>query len=759
MNRYRSIIFTKIVLVFFLLGSPLFFPADQVFAEEEIITKIEVKGNKRIEADAILSVIDSRVGDYLSKEKVSQDIKNIFKMGYFGNVKVDLSTGDLGPLLTITVEERPFISSIAYEGWSEVTEESIKEVVHIKPYTIFSEEKVREAEKKLEELYEEKGFFLAHISHRLEVKNTETVLVFDIKEGKKVKIKRINLLGNKKMEDKKLLALMETKEGGFFSWLTESGKFEEETLQKDVDLLTSFYYNNGFVQIRIDEPRIFMSPDKKWLYVTIRIEEGEQFSVGKISFAGDLLAEQEEDADILESIRTGEGEIFSRDNLRIDVLTLTDRFGDKGYAFANIFPKTDIDEEKKLVDLTFNADKGRLVNIGRINVSGNTKTKDKVIRREMKLDEGDIYNGSALRRSRQRIFNLGYFKEANVNTKPSAEQDKLDIDIDIEEGPTGTLSVGLGYSSVDGLVGMLQVSQGNLFGRGQKLSVNAEKGGESSSYSISFTEPYLFDSPFSAGIDLFDNSREYDEYKASRRGWGLRTGRAIGEYSRVSLSYSFKDVSITDVAPTAPQEYRDYRNKKTSSIGLTVKKDTRDNYMNPTEGSENSLFIEYADTFGGDTYYYKTIVNSSFFFPSFSDDVIMVHGRIGYAGGLKGQPLHIDEKFRLGGINTLRGFDYRSVGPKEDSIVVGGNKVLLFNIEYVFDIAKDAGLKGLFFYDAGNAYSDDENYDIGNLRESVGYGFRWYSPVGPLRLEWGKVIDPEPGEKDSQWEFSIGTFF
>ena len=343
--------------------------------------------------------------------------------------------------------------------------------------------------------------------------------------------------------------------------------------------------------------------------------------------------------------------------------------------------------------------------------------------------------------------------------KPSTENDKLDIDIDIEEGPSGTLSVGMGYSSVDGLVGMMQISQGNLFGKGQKLSVNAEKGGESSSYSISFTEPYLFDSPFSAGFDLFDNAREYDEYKASRKGWGLRTGRAIGEYSRVNLSFSYEDVRITDVAPSAPEEYQDYRNRKSSSIGLTIKKDTRDNYLNPTKGSENSLYIEYAEAFGGDTYFYKTVANSSHFFPAFYDHVFMIHGRIGYAGGLKGQPLHIDEKFRLGGINTLRGFDYRSVGPKEDDIVVGGDKELLFNFEYIFDIAKDAGLKGVFFYDMGNAYREDENYDLGNMRKSVGYGFRWYSPVGPLRLEWGKVIDPEPDEKDSQWEFSIGTFF
>lgn len=730
------------------------------FAEEEIITTMEVKGNTRIETDAILALLGSRVGAYLSAETISEDLKKIFKMGYFKDVKADLSTGDLGPKITFIVKERPFIEKVTFEGNLEVELGSLKDVLTVRPFTIFSLERVKETELKIEELYEEKGFFLADVSHHLVTESGETALVFQIKEGRKVKIKKINILGNKEIPDSQLLKFMETSEGGFFSWLTESGKFDEETLQKDVDLITAFYYNNGFVQIRVEQPKIFMSPDKKWLYVTIRIDEGGQFKIGNINFAGDLSDEVKEDEDILKNLKSSKGDFFSRDNLRFDIVSLTDRFGDKGYAFANVSPKTDIDVEKKLVNITFSADKGKIIHIGRINISGNTKTRDKVIRREFKLDEGDLYKGSALRRSRQKIYNLTYFQEVDLVTKPVEGKDELDVNITVGEGPTGTLSVGMGYSSVDGLVGMMQVSQGNLFGRGQKLSLNIEKGGDNSNYSLSFTEPYLFDSSISAGFSLFNNERDYTDYTTRNKGYGLSVGRPVGEYGRATLRYNYKDVEISNVSEDAPDEYLDYADTVTSSLGATFKRDSRDNYMNPTSGNETSLDLEYAGDFiGGENFFYKAVINTSLFFPAFSDHSIMVHGRVGYAEGLQGQPLHFDEKFRLGGINSIRGFDHRSIGPAEDDIVVGGNKEILFNVEYVFNIAKDAGLKGLFFYDAGNAFHMTESYDLGDLRESVGYGFRWYSPVGPLRLEKGHVINPEPGEKKSRWEFSIGTFF
>ncbi len=747
-----------ILVAFFVVSSLIY--NSLAWAAGEIITRVNVKGNHRIEKGAILAEIKSRKGGYFSKEAVSEDIKRVFKMGYFEDVKVDLKTTDLGPALTFIVQERPFVKQIKYEGNQEVVEESIRDVVTVRPYTIFSLEKVKETKAKIEELYEKKGFFLADISHRLETKNEETTLIFHVREGKKVRIKRINLLGNKQMEDKTLFKLMETKEGGAFSWLTESGKFEEETLQKDIDLITAFYYNNGFVQIKIEEPKVFMSPDKKWLYLTIRMSEGEQYSIGKIGFSGDLADDAAPDEDMRKDLKSVEGEVFNRDNLRQDIVALTDRFGDKGYAFANVTPRTELDAEKKLMHITFDAEKGELVYIGRINISGNTKTRDKVVRREMKLHEGDLYNGSALRRSRQKIFNLGFFKEANVSTQRGSEKDKLDIDITVEEGPTGTLSVGMGYSSNDGLVGMMQVSQGNLFGRGQKLSFNTEVGGETSSYSISFTEPYLFDSSVSAGFDLFNKNKDYSGYSESKTGWALRTGVPVGEYSRLNLRYRFEEVEISQVTDPNSEIKLYEGTTRTSSITTSISRDSRDHYMNPTKGSVNSLSLEYAgDLLGQDNNFYKVISKSAWYFPLPWEHVVMLNGRIGYATGIEDDDLNIGERFFLGGINTLRGYSYRSVGPEVNGVVIGGYKELLFNAEYLVTLSEAANLKGLLFFDAGNAFDRDENYAFSDLRKSYGYGVRWFSPVGPLRLEWGKALDPKVGQKKSRWEFSIGTFF
>lgn len=733
----------------------LFFP-ERLLAEGEIITRIEVNGNRRIETDAILSNVKSRVGDYYSRSTVSEDIKRVFRMGYFDDVKVEHSTGDLGPQLTFIVKERAFIREIKIEGNKELKEETVNDVITVRDNTIFNMERVKESKNKIRELYEEKGYFLADISHRLDELGDEAVLVFEIAEGRKVRVKKINLLGNSRIGDKKLRKIMETTEGGVFSWLTDSGKFEEDTLQKDIELLTAFYYNNGFVQVRIEEPHVFMSPDKKWLYVTIRIREGLQFRVGTIDFTGDLAGESGGAEEIKETLKIKEGEIFSRDKLRSDIVTLTDRFGDRGYAFANVSPRTEIDSENRLVNITFDAVKGNLIYIERINIYGNTKTRDKVIRRELKIKEGDLYNGSAIRRSRQRVFNLGYFKDVNLTTKKGSGEDKLDIDIEVEEGPTGTLTVGAGYSSVDGLVGMIQVSQGNLFGRGQKLSLSAEFGGVTKNYSLSFTEPYLFDTTLSAGFDIFHNSRDYTDYSSLRKGWGIRLGKPIGEYSRVNLKYRFEEVEISDVAVSAPAIIQEAEGTtKTSSITATLSRDTRDNYLSPSTGSVNSISIEYAGgILGQDNNFYKVIGNSTWYFPTPWEHVFMVRGRVGYAEAFEGDELNIDDRFFLGGINTLRGFEYRSVGPEEGGFVVGGNKEVLLNVEYLFDISREAGLKGLLFFDTGNAFTSWEG-----LRESVGYGVRWYSPIGPLRLEWGHVLDPKPGEKKSRWEFSIGTFF
>lgn len=754
-------------MTFFLFSSPADIGAEGLKGEGKIVTSIEVQGQRRIEKGAILSHAKSRVGGYFSRETVSEDIKSIFKMGYFEDVKVDLSEGDLGPKLTFIVKERILVRSVRVEGNAELKKETVSEVITVRPDTIYSMEKIRDSEEKISELYEEKGFFLADITHRLDYDGDEATLVFDVVEGRKIKIKKINILGNQKFSDEDLLDIpgIETKEGGFFSWLTGSGKFDEETLYKDIDLMRAFYYNNGYIKAKIEDPQVFMAPDKKALYLTLRLFEGEQYSVGQVSFSGDLSKSPEEEAVSLSKLRLKERDIFNGQKMRADVIILTDTFADRGYAFADVSPNTDVDDDRRLVNITYSADKGSLVYINRINIIGNTHTRDKVIRRELKVRETELYNGSAIRRSRQKVNNLGFFKQVDFKTE-RISKDKIDINIQVEEGPTGTFTVGAGYSSNDGLVGMISLSQGNLAGTGRKIKFSTEFGGENSNYSISYTEPYVLDSKFTAGVDLFNSDREYDDYESSERGFGLRAGRGLGEYSRLSLRYRFETVEIDNVTATSSKYILDSEGKtSTSSLTSIISRDSRDDYLNPASGSNNSLSLEYAGGFlGQDNNFYKLVGSSAWFFPGWKNHTMMFRGRLGYAESTDEKELHIDERFFLGGMNSVRGYEHRSIGPEEKGIdglwyVVGGSKEVLFNAEYLFYISEDAGLKGLFFFDAGNVYAESESYDFGDLRKSVGYGVRWYSPVGPLRLEWGHALDPKPGESTSRWEFSIGSFF
>ncbi|MBE9536565.1 MAG: outer membrane protein assembly factor BamA [Proteobacteria bacterium] len=768
MNRLLFFRHSLAALTFLLISPTANIDAGEFQSEGKIITSIEVKGQRRIEKGAILSHAKSRVGGYFSRKTVSEDIKSIFQMGYFEDVKADLSEGDLGPKLTFIVKERILIRSVRVEGTVELKKETVMAVITVRPDTIYSMDKIRESEEEVSELYEEKGFFLADITHRLDYDGDEAALVFDVVEGRKIKIKKINILGNQKFSDEDLLDVpgVETKEGGFFSWLTGSGKFDEETLYKDIDLIRAFYYNNGYIQAKIEDPQVFMAPDKKALYVTLRVFEGEQFSVGKISFSGDLSRSPEEETATRSDLRLKEGDIFNGQKMRGDIVILKDTFADRGYAFADVSPKTDVEEDRRLVNITYDADKGSLVYINRINIAGNTHTRDKVVRRELNVRETELYNGSAIRRSRQKVNNLGFFKQVDFKTE-RISKDKIDINIQVEEGPTGTFTVGAGYSSNDGLVGMISLSQGNLFGTGRKIKFSTEFGGESSNYSISYTEPYVFDSKFTAGFDLFNSNREYDDYESSRSGFSLRGGRSLGEYSRLNLKYSFESLEIDNVSATASPYIQDSEGKTTtSSITTTLRRDSRDNYLNPSRGSDNSISLEYAGgPLRGANNFYKIVGSSAWFFPGWKNHTMMLRGRLGYARSTDENELHIDERFFLGGINSVRGYEHRSIGPEEISAidglpyVVGGNKELLFNAEYLFYISEDAGLKGLFFFDAGNVYAASERYGIRSLRKSVGYGVRWYSPVGPLRLEWGHALDPKPGESKSRWEFSIGSFF
>jgi outer membrane protein insertion porin family len=735
--------------------------ASSAWAEETIV-KVSIKGNRAIETGAIKAAMKTGEGKPLRAEEVRDSIKAIFEMGYFADVQADVSDIEGGKELTFIVFERPQVKEVQFTGNKEFDNEKLKDLLTFKTYTILDHNRIKESITKIKSEYEENGYYVADVQHRVEDAGENQVrLVFEINENEKVMVKKVTFLGNRAYGDDALKDLMQTKEGSWLSWITERGTFKEEMLRGDMEILSSHYLNNGYIQVKIDEPQVFLTPDKRWIYITLRIDEGKEFRIGKVDFKGDILDSVD---DLRKGIKIKEGEVFSRDRLRQDIVTLTDHYGDKGYAFANIVPLTSLEQENRIVDITFDIRKGEMVSFERINIVGNVKTRDKVIRRELKISEGELYHGTNLKKSRQRVNNLGFFEEVNLSTERGSAPNRLNVTIDVKERPTGTLSLGAGYSSIDKFIAMGQVSQGNLFGRGQKLQLSAEFGARRKTYNLGFTEPRLFDTEVSAGFDVYNLEKEYDDFSKKSNGGDVRFGFPLGfEDTRGYLTYRYEEVEIFDINIETAGRYitEQAGTNITSSVTASIVRDTRDSYIAPTTGSNNSISAEFAGSFfGGDRSFAKYIGNSSWFFPVFWSTSIMLHGTIGYAEGIEGKDLPIDERFFVGGINTVRGFEPRSLGPKdENGNIIGGSKKLIFNVEYLFPLVKEAGLRGVIFFDAGNAFDDDESYEFSKLRTGAGYGVRWYSPIGPLRLEWGYNLDPKPEEKRSRWEFSIGTFF
>ncbi|HSR13392.1 MAG TPA: outer membrane protein assembly factor BamA, partial [Thermodesulfobacteriota bacterium] len=518
-----------------------------------------------------------------------------------------------------------------------------------------------------------------------------------------------------------------------------------------------FYLSKGFLEVKVGKPRV--DPGKKGLTISIPVDEGRQFRVGLVDVKGDLLFPKEE---LLKMLPLAVGEIFNREKVRQGVSNLSDKYADQGYAFVDVSPQTIPHPAAQLADLIIDIRQGSKVYFERVNISGNTKTRDRVIRRDVGAVEGELYSLSALKRTRESLNYLGYFKEVNVDTKKGSADDKLVVNVQVQEGPTGSISAGAGYSSIDKLVALLTVSQNNIFGLGQSVRASAQLGSISQYYMLSYTEPRLFDTRVLVGGDLYNNFRDYNDYTIRTTGGLGRVGYPLFERVRGFNQYKYETIDVFNVKSTASSLLQQQAGTtQTSSVSQGIRRDSRDHRFDPTRGSDIGFTFEFAGgPLGGTNDFTKYQLSSSYYVTPFWNTTFMARGRIDYINGYGGNPIPFYERFRLGGIYTLRGFKAYSVGPKTSTgETLGGDKDLLFNFEMIFPIAKEIKLKGVLFFDAGNAWDVGQNYNIGDLRTSAGFGLRWMSPVGPLRLEWGYNIAPKSGEAHSSWEFTIGGFF
>lgn len=782
------------------------FPAGAQDQGKVTLKDVRITGNVRVEDDGIRLHLKTRAGDVFDPAVVDQDVKAIYRMGFFDDVQAELSPDGV---LTYTIKEKPYIREVKIQGASQVSKEKIESAFGVGARTILDRTKVAEGVDKVRKLYNEQGYVNAAIDYAVSVEsNNQAVVTLDITEGNRLLIKKISFEGNKAISDSELKGLIATKEEWIFSFITNRGVLDRDMLTNDVAILSNHYNDNGYVEHKIDEPVILRGRDG--LEVVFRISEGPQYRVGKVEIGGELIQDGKQ---MLKSVKLTTGQIFRGNRLRDDVTTLTDMYSNKGFAFVQVDPITKVDSTEKKVNVALVITKGPPVYFNRVLVNGNTKTRDKVVRRELLTNEQELYSGNKITQSRNALQRTGYFEDVQLTTKKTDQPDTVDLLVDVKEGPTGTFQIGAGYSSGDGFLFNTNVSEKNLFGKGQGVSGNFSVGSRRQDYIISLNDPYFNDSKVALGIDLFNTNRKFTDFDERKLGFGVNTNyplkdfsmpffglgrkeKAIGsdelasdapmtiwDYLRGGVAYDLTREKIGGIDPAATEAIKAEKGTSlTSSVTPGITYDSRDHFFAPTEGTKSAFSVEMAGL-GGDSRFIKSDLSGRWHYPLLKDPnwggnyVLALGGQLGYGIGLATRndgkkDLPLFERYFLGGINSVRGFSERSLGPREPacvtdtsttpstvtcsgSDVIGGNTAAVMNAELLFPIMEQYGVRGVAFFDMGNAFSNGINF--GDLRRSVGAGVRWMSPFGPLRVELGFPLNKKPGDDTSVLGFSIGS--
>ncbi|NOY52852.1 MAG: outer membrane protein assembly factor BamA [Deltaproteobacteria bacterium] len=768
-----------------------------------IIRKIEIVGNRRIDSGTLLSRIQSKKGESLSMETIRKDIRAIYGMGgYFENVQVESEPVKDGIRLIFRVKEKPIISEITIKGNKELEEGKIRDVLKARigsPYDLRQIKRDREAIRKL---YRDEGFYFAKIQATAkDDRNKNKKLHYKISEGKKVIIGEIILKGSKQLKPGEIKKkAMETKEHWMLSFISSAGVYKRETLNIDLARIKDFYYSHGYLEVKVGEPEIsFKKPKRRthdrfyewfegwgWgkskIVVTIPIHEGKQYKIGKVRFEGNNAISSEI---LASSLSSKKGEIFSSEKIRKDISIIAHLYGKKGYAFANGTPLTNLHRETRTVDLTWDIDEGQRVYIGEVNILGNVRTRDNVIRRELRFNEGDRYNIAKIDRSKVRIRNTGFFKDVQIRTNRRPGRQVVDLNVLVKEQQTGSLSFGIGASSTQGLIGSFDVQQKNIFGTGREVNISAVLGGKDSSFNLRFVEPWLYDREVSLGFNLYKNISDYDSFREETLGGGMTFGRALDEYSRGSIGINYEDIHYNNV----DQGYNAnlIQGQSVSDITLGWKRNTVDNIMDPTRGYLARASAKLAGLIGN-AKFNKYYLADRIFIKGPGKITFSENGEVGYIKASSAKEIPVSELYYLGGIESLRGYQYRSLGPRNFfGSLIGGRKMLLSNSEIYFPVAPSAGLKGFLFFDIGKVYDPVTRTVISSYREidtdgdgfvdtteavrspnitdgnqwkrSYGIGISWRSPAGPIKLVWAKAMNPEAFDNVETIQFSMGTTF
>lgn len=793
------------------------------------VTKVEITGNERIEESAVLAQVSLRQGDTLTRGRARQVVKAVYRSGFFDDVQIETVPDGDGVRVIIRVFEKPAITEVKLAGNKKINEEDIREVIDIRAFSVLNDAEVKRNADRIRDLYVEKGYYLVDIDPEVVyIDDDQVELTFRMSENQKVVVQRVDFVGNENVPASKFKRFLQIKAGGALPWLTSSGTFQREKLDMDREAIRYVMWEEGYLDATVATPKVFLSPDKRYIYVSHSIDEGQRYDFGYVAIEGDFIPEEglteETVREIVEGtsmyalqdrqwresvgrrVRSGRnifrargprlerGEPFKASTMQQVSSAIEALYQDQGYAFVNVTPYPYPNPRTGKADIIIRIETGDKYRIGKINISGNDPTFDKVVRREIQVDEGDVYRGGRLQASRARIQRLGFFETVELATPRGRGEDVLDVNIQVAERPTGSFSLGLGFSNLESFVLTGSISKNNFLGLGYIMSASINWSRIRQQFQLQFFDPYFMDSRWTMRVNAYNINQSFiaglDEYQ---RGGSIELGRYIDsrDEMRLSASYTFEDVGLNSLDTYRQQLVGGdlYRNGLTSTIGVSFNMDKRNNRIRPTKGVFASATANLSGGFrvddskvlnflGGEFNFWELRGNVRIYQPLIWPDkdwlVFRMNTTLGYVSSTDGNVIPFIHRYRAGGINSVRGFQWFSLGPTirgvgsddpasiDSSIPVGGTQTWINNIELESPIVRSAGISLAAFFDAGNAFGDpwgNGGINPFKLRFAVGGEVRWLSPIGPLRFAYGVPLRPLPGERRAVFDFSIGSFF
>jgi len=738
-----------------------------------VIGKITISGNKNISKEKIATQIKSRPGQTYYRASVNEDIKKIYSLGYFKNIEAETKTLPTGELEVIyKVEEKPLVKQLIIKGNRRIRKKKIEDALGIKEGGFFDEFALKEAQRTIKDMYIQKGYSQAEVSYRVDLDKAanKAVVEFDIREEKPFRVKKVIILGNLSFSDKRIIKLMKTRP----AWLLRRGVFKVDTLKDDIERITDFYQTQGFSDVKVGY-KIDRDLHRGFVFVTININEGQKYFIGSVNIEGNKNVSL---ADIRKALKVKPGSVYNKNLIKAQAFDIQQVYFDRGYIFARIVPLSAVDPATHKVDVTYKIEENDVAYVERIKITGNTKTKDKVIRRQLRIRPGDKFSGEKIRRSRKRLQNLGIFEDISFDDEPTETPNHENLVVKVKEAKTGSLSFGGGYSSVDAFVGFIELQQKNFdwtnfptfTGGGQNLSLYMQTGSTIEEYVLSFTNPWIFDRPISFGFDAYRKEHDREEnsgygYDETRKGGRIRFGKEFNDNLGGTIAYRFETVDISDVADDASSELKkEIGSNDISSLEFSLDYDTRDSRGFTHEGILFSNSFELAgDYLGGDKDFVKFYSRLSKYFPFPKDAVVEAKVRVGFAKAIGNSDyVPIYERFFAGGAYTIRGYEERAVGPVDPSNgdPLGGEALFVANIEYTYPLGDYLRLAA--FFDTGNVWRKYNDFLSGSLKSGIGFGIRVKTPLGPIKVDYGIPLNKAQGEESKgsgRFHFSMSNQF